>query len=284
MTVAPTKRRAADGAGRTMQWHRAMCCIAAVNVQLWCVAARTTDTTRSWYAAWHLALSAVFTAVCAFRSAVPRVDLERYCLFDSAASSMALGRAAATVAEVSFGCQVALLLHEAGTAAGVPWVAVYVAPFVAAALTLANCFCWGGVITLNNVYHAIEEAIWALTFAVFGVSLAICGIASGELLWQRVAIVGVALSAVYVAFMVLVDVPMYVARWREECAVLADPKASAAAKASVKRLGVAEGFVDAVQRRVVTREWAVWHTEWPWMTGYFSAAVWVSIGLATLPR
>jgi len=39
--------------------------------------------------------------VCAYRSILPRIDLERYCLFDTPWSNVVLGRSAATIAEVS---------------------------------------------------------------------------------------------------------------------------------------------------------------------------------------
>jgi hypothetical protein len=71
----------------------------------------------------------------------------------------------------------------------------------------------------------------------------------------------------YVAFMVVVDVPMYLKRWRE------------GKVAGVKTLGLKEGFLDALHRRDATRSWTVWKPEVAWLTGYFSLAVWSSIGL-----
>ena len=50
-----------------------------------------------------------------------------------------------------------------------------------------------------------------------------------------------------------------------------------------KRLGFKEGFTDALNRRVVTRDWKIWKPEVAWLTGYFSLAVWVSMGLMVLP-
>ena len=72
--------------------------------------------------------------------------------------------------------------------------------------------------------------------------------------------------------MIIVDVPMYVHRWREGKAK------------NEKKMWVSEGFMDALNRRVVTRDWAVWKPEVAWLTGYFSGAVWISIAMAHLPR
>jgi hypothetical protein len=50
-------------------------------------------------------LSGVFAAACAFRAALPRVDLEWQCLWDSPLSSIFVGRSVATVAELCFAAQ-----------------------------------------------------------------------------------------------------------------------------------------------------------------------------------
>jgi len=60
------------------------------------------------YQRYHLFLSGIYVFVCAYRSFLPRIDLERYCLFDTRLSSIFLGRLAATVAELAFSMQLAL--------------------------------------------------------------------------------------------------------------------------------------------------------------------------------
>jgi len=90
--------------------------------------------------------------------------------------------------------------------------------------------------------------------------------------WNTVAVVGAVCCAGYVAFMVFVDVPMYVRRWR-------DGRASGA-----PRLGLRDGWRDALGRRVVTRDWATWRPEVAWLTGYFTGAVWLSLLIVHLPR
>jgi hypothetical protein len=79
-----------------------------------------------------------------------------------------------------------------------------------------------------------------------------------------VAIIGI---AGYLAFLMTVDVPMYLARWR---AKLAD---------GGKLLGPLEGLRDVSTRWVVTHDLAQWKDEIAWMSLYFSAAVWASLGL-----
>src|SRR5579864_6495705 len=60
----------------------------------------------------QLLLSAAYVLGCAFRSIVPRADVQRIGLFDSWISSVMVGRSVATIAEICFVAQWALLLHR----------------------------------------------------------------------------------------------------------------------------------------------------------------------------
>lgn len=80
----------------------------------------------------QLALSGVHVLVCAYRSVLPRVDLERQVVVDTCLSNIFLGRAAATVAEICFAIQLGLLVHQLGVHASLSWVQR------AAACTAAN--------------------------------------------------------------------------------------------------------------------------------------------------
>jgi len=254
---------------KTLLWWRGMIALALFNVALWMLVALSVDRDGT-YLGWHVLFSGIFTAVCAFRSIVPRIGVQRYCMLDSMVSSMVIGRTAAMCAEVSFAAQIALLLHEAGALAGVSWVQSLAIPVVLL-LSIAQLFCWSSILTLSYLGHAIEESMWAFTFILVGVALGVCG---GQLdgLWQTVCHGGALCCVGYVAFMVTVDVPMYVKRWR------------AHQGSDSQQLGWAQGWSDALHRRVVTRDWEIWRPEVPWLTGYFSLAVWVSIALLVLPR
>jgi hypothetical protein len=80
------------------------------------------------------------------------------------------------------------------------------------------------------------------------------------------AIASVGIAA-YLIFLLTVDVPMYVSRWREK---MADGS---------QLLRPIEGLRDASTRWVVTRDLAAWKDEIAWMSLYFSAAVWASLAL-----
>src|SRR6266704_2568166 len=77
-----------------------------------------------------LLLCAGYVFGCAFRSVLPRADVQRICLFNTWLSSVMIGRTVATIAEVCFAAQWAIALHELGTMTGavttlnVAWVIV----------------------------------------------------------------------------------------------------------------------------------------------------------------
>src|ERR1700732_5136948 len=59
-----------------------------------------------------LLLCALYVLGCAFRSVLPRADVQRIVLFDTWLSSVMVGRSVATVAELCFAAHWALVLRE----------------------------------------------------------------------------------------------------------------------------------------------------------------------------
>jgi hypothetical protein len=212
-----------------------------------------------------LLLSAAYVFGCAFRSLLPRADVQRICLFDTWLSSVAVGRSVATVAEICFAAQCAMILLQLGTLSNAE-TAVNAAWVIVPLILIAECFSWYAVVTTNYFYNAVENSIWAVAFFIVGVG--ICR------LWPEFdgavrVVLGSALVGivVYLAFLMTVDVPMYLKRWRAEVAL------------GNKGLGPLEGFRDVSTRWVVTHELSEWRDEITWMSLYFSAAVWASLGL-----
>jgi hypothetical protein len=65
-----------------------------------------------------LFLCGAYVFGCAFRSFLPRADVQRICLFDTWLSSVVIGRSVATVAELCFAAQWVIVLHQLGTMTG----------------------------------------------------------------------------------------------------------------------------------------------------------------------
>jgi hypothetical protein len=211
-------------------------------------------------------LSGVYVAVCGFRSLVPRVDLERVCVWDSWLSSIMLGRTAATIAELCFALQCGLFVHRLAEMTGTPLLSAGAALMVPLAL-VAQILCWYAVLSLNPIGHVIEESLWASIMLLLSAS---CGAAAfgteGPL--RMLLVAGSAIYGVAAGLTVTFDVGMYVRRWRD--------------RATDQRLALAAGLHDCLHRRLPTPAWRVWREEVPWMTLYFSVGVWTSLAMVLL--
>ena len=210
-------------------------------------------------------LCAAYVFGCAFRSVLPRADVQRIALFDTWLSSVLVGRSVATIAEICFIIQWAIVLRALAGMTRADTVR-NVASVIVPLIVVAECCSWYAVITTNYLGNAVENSIWALAFLLIAVALIrligeFRGIARAGLC---VAIAGI---GAYLAFLIAVDVPMYLARGQEDMA-------------SGKALfGLLSGLHDVATRLTVTHDLAQWRDEMAWMALYFSAAVWSSLAL-----
>ena len=259
-----------------ISWWSSLCAVGALNISAWCVSAVALNRRQIVMSAesynarrLQLLLSAVYVFGCAFRSAFPVFDVPRICLHDTWLSSVIVGRSIATVAELCFVGQWALMLREASRASG-SVVGKITSLAVVPLIALAETCSWYSVLTTSNLGHIAEESIWSLSAALMVTSMVVT--------WPRCratrhpALVACCVAGVaYVAFMLLVDVPMYWSRW------IADE--------SIGRhyMSIAQGVHDVADRWVVSYRWEDWKSEVVWMSLYFSVAVWVSISLIHAP-
>jgi hypothetical protein len=211
-----------------------------------------------------LLLCAAYVFGCAFRSILPRADVQRICLFDTWLSSVFVGRSVATVAEVCFAAQWMIILSRLGAMAGAE-TTLNIAWVIVPLIVVAEICSWYAVITTNYIGNAIENSIWAVAFLVIGIAL--CRLLPEFNGPVRLALI-IAITGIvgYLAFLVTVDVPMYLGRWR-------------AGHPHGKLLGLFEGLRDVSTRWVVTHDIKHWQGEIAWMSLYFSAAVWASLAL-----
>lgn len=102
-------------------WWLFLIVISVINIMLWFTSLAVFKNRKKLFnrnilksRQWVLWFSGVYVFVCAYRSFLPRNDLERICLVDHGLSSIFLGRSITTVAEILFIAQCAILLHEVG--------------------------------------------------------------------------------------------------------------------------------------------------------------------------
>ena len=256
-------------------WLIGMTAVAILNVLLWSASApavwrRDLDhPARARYWRWQWALAGIYVLGCASRSVVLRADVQRYCMVDAWYGSPFVGRSIATVAELAFAMQWALLLARLAreTQSGLARrIAYAVVPTIAVAETCS----WFAVLTTNYLGNAIEEALWASTVGLLCVGFAGC-YRSAQPSLRRFLLLALGAGALYVLYMTTVDVPMYVSRWRADEA------------AGRVYFSLADGLRDS-QRWIPTGAWDDWRDEVGWLSLYFSVAVWISLFLVHRPR
>jgi hypothetical protein len=211
----------------------------------------------------QLLLSAVYVLACAFRSWLPVYDIPRIVIVDSRLSSVIVGRSVATIGELCFSVQWALLLHGMGQLSHSIFgqaASLAIVPLI----LLAEAYSWHAVLTTAQRGHVVENSIWGATAALAVVSMLVIGPHRIADLYPPMIVCCVGAVA-YVMFIFWFDVPMYWSRW------LAD-------QASGRQyLSLAQGLVDVCRRRVVSSRWEDWKGEALWMALYFTFGVWSSI-------
>src|SRR6516225_4702798 len=250
-------------------WWGLLALVSSVNIAFWFLLYREFCNSPAGSSASNsdiglmLLLCAGYVFGCAFRSFLPRADVQRICLFDTWLSSVFVGRSVATVAELCFIIQWAIVLRalaQTANADTVRDISRAIVPVVA----LAEACSWYAVITTNYLGNVLENSLWTAAFILIAIALL-------DLMhrYRGAARVAIAVTAVgiagYVAFMCTVDVPMYFNRWQAELA------------ADREFFGLFSGLHDVATRWVVTRDAARWNGEIIWMSLYFSAAVWTSL-------
>ena len=210
-----------------------------------------------------LLLSAAYVLGCAFRSVLPRADVQRICLFDTWLSSVLIGRSVATIAELCFAVQWAIVLRELARITHSD-TARNTSKAIVPLIVIAEFCSWYAVISTNFLGNVLENSLWTAAFLLIAIALARLYFSFRGIGQAAIGAMAAGVTA-YVVFMSTVDVPMYFARWQAE---LAD---------GTQFLGFLPGLYDVATRWTVTHDVGQWRDEIPWMSFYFSVAVWTSL-------
>ncbi len=251
-------------------WHALLRANAMLSLALWALAALAV--TRA-HAMRHygtdvccqvqLLLSAGYIFACAYRSWLPVYDIPRIVFVNSRFSSILIGRSVATVGELCFAAQWAVILQGMGQwshSSLVQAASLAMVPLIA----LAEVFSWHAVLTTSQRGHVVENSIWGASAALLVISMLVIGPHQIADLYPPLIACGAG-AAAYVVFIFGWDVPMYWSRWRADQA------------SGRQYLSLGQGLVDVCRRRVVSGRWEDWKGEVLWMSLYFTFGVWSSI-------
>ena len=217
----------------------------------------------------QLFLSAGYVFVCAFRSIVPRADVQKIVIWDTWLSSIMVGRSLATIGELCLAAQLALLLNYLSkkyNSSSVRLLSFLLFPI----LFMAEWFSWYSVLTTNYLGNTIEESLWCASGVLMILtSLILISKTTGKekYLFGTMGFYGF----LYVLFMVTIDVPMYYNRYIED---------SMDGKTYYTLL---QGFIEINTNWNPTTSYIDWQGELSWMFLYFTTAVWVSLGMIRTP-
>lgn len=243
---------------KVQRWWAALCALAALNIAAWVATAR--------WGSGHpdsvqIVLSGIYVFGCAFRSVFPVYDIPRLCVVSPRVSSVLIGRSIATLAEIAFAAQWAVHLHGSSLEM-VRAVSVTIVPLIC----IAEICSWHAVLTTRNLGHVFENALWGIGAALVTAGLVAIAVHRGG---DRnpIYFVLAACGLPYVAYMFVVDVPMYWSRWKSD------------QTRGRRHLSIAAGFGELARPSRKSRLWQDWKSEVTWMTLYFSVGVWVSISL-----
>ncbi len=244
-------------------WWLLMSGISAVNIYFWVRLLRQQGLTP-----WLLT-GGLYVLGCASRCFTPRSDIDRIVMFDNFFSSIFVGRSIATVAELGFVAQWAIVLYLVGKATqstGVKRIATVIFPMI----FVAEIFSWYASITTNTIGSVVEESLWGV---VFGLIAAASLLAQPRLRleYRAVTLAVTAGLVVYVAYMFLVDVPFYYQKWQGDLV----------AGKAFDPIGV--GVEKMLSQWTLSRAEADWRYEFLWQGLYFSVGVWSSLLLNLVP-
>lgn len=257
-------------------WWASISAISIFNLLLWGKSAdwirrevSNNSTDDSYYMKVQLLLSLIYVTISAFRSIIPRADVQKIVLWNTYLSSIFVGRSVATIAELCFAFQIAYFLKYLSKKYDSLPVSI-LSNIVFPILFIAEFFSWYSVLSTNYIGNTIEESLWCLSGVVLLiVAMLLISKTKGIERFYFIAMGVFALS--FVSFMILVDIPMYYNRYLEDTV------------SGKSYPDLMSGFINTNQNWYVTHKYTDWNGELAWMFLYFSVAVWVSIHMIRVP-
>lgn len=221
----------------------------------------------------------IFVLVCAYRSILPRIDVPEICWFNTPLNYIIYGRAAATIAELGWAFQIAVVqyfsvkdLHMETCGMIASSMAVF------AMAVVAECCSWTCLSTKNRLFCVWEESLWTLLFIVPCMTSIIIRKEivrrKGRMCAPTYFGVGYRGYGIFLFFCFLaqaLQVVLYATRYASD------------QKEHVVYDDFFVGLKGLIDCKNVTNDFGQWWQDAAWMTPYFSICVWNSIWLSAYP-
>ena len=220
-------------------------------------------------------LVTIYVFTCALRSIWPRADGPGLCIHDNYVSTPFVGRCFTTIAEISFSIFVVsvtnIILESFKSMNGINVIQKLNNSMVIF-ISIAQIFCWIGIITQDPSYNVIEESIWT----IFGTVMLVIYLTlyskidilpSTPELKKIKSIIPIILivCTIYILFMTYTDVPMYFKRAKKQ------------KKNNVQYNSLYDGIQEMKKCKKVTSSYQEWKNDILWLTFYFTFTVWGTI-------
>jgi hypothetical protein len=244
-------------------WWISMSTIGLMNILLWVLLVKKQSLT-SW-----IFSGGLYIIGCASRCFTPRSDIDRIVMFDNFFSSIFVGRTIATVAELGFIAQWAIVLHLVGEAVSDKKI-LFVSKIIFPMIFIAEIFSWYASLTTNAIGSIFEESLWGVAFLF----ISFATLAFNKHLiprikpWAYVFTLGL---IIYVIYMFAVDVPFYFSKW--EAGIVYDKTHDS----------LETGILNMMGQWRVSRQTKDWQYEFIWQGLYFSFGAWTSLLLNLIP-
>lgn len=230
----------------------------------------------------------IYTIICSMRSIWLKKPIHQICLNNSILSSPFLGRLLSTISELSFATQITLLLKfitsEIYSYLNIKKPKFKYLNYLLPIIYIAQTFCWFACITKFHLWNAIEETLWT----IFAIIIMIHCIYVYTILPKNIKSIKIIkikklLQAVvffillYIAFMVKIDIPTYIKRWKSSYNNKLPTHFEFMNDFNDKHSDLSNKLFNLFTCKKISNDFSDWKDNIAFFSGYFTVAVWSSI-------
>lgn len=190
-------------------------------------------------------------------------------MFDNFFSSIFVGRTIATVAELGFIAQWAIVLNLIAQEVKDNKI-LFVSKIIFPMIFMAEIFSWYASVTTNTIGSVVEESLWGFSFLLISVAILTLNkhLVPYFKPWAHAFTAGLMM---YVIYMFIVDVPFYYSKWQE--GIINNKTYDS----------LESGLFKMMNHWKLSRQTEDWEYEFLWQGLYFSFGVWTSLLLNLIP-